>query len=192
MARLCQEFGKMQKLVCFGRLINRGSIFHGNNISVRAASNTGGKSPPIKPPGSEWIDQGWKDDGTGLGDYPNYQEWSYQNRDPNLKYWDQQERRHFGEPLHVNHDALNVWMPDDMTNHKYSHGEMALHLGIALSLLGAVVWYSEYVYDAPSRNPAVPKPYPYNNLYLELGGDPEKNPTEADLKRKIPRPHFGW
>ena len=142
--------------------------------------------------GKEWVDQGWKDDGTGLGDYPNYTEWSYQNRDPDLPYWDQQDRRHFGEPLHVEHEMLNVWMPDDLTNHKYSHREMALHLAIALGLLGLVVWYSEYVYDAPSRNPAVPKPYPYNNLYLELGGDPDKEPTERDLTRKIPRPHFGW
>ncbi|XP_066917761.1 NADH dehydrogenase [ubiquinone] 1 beta subcomplex subunit 8, mitochondrial-like [Clytia hemisphaerica] len=149
-------------------------------------------APPIKPPGKEFIDQGWKDDGLGLGDYPNYKEWSYQNRDPTLPYWDQQERRHFGEPLHVNHDALNIWMPDDISNHRYTPKEMALHLSIALGLLGGLIFYSEYVYDAPSRDPAAPKPYPYNNLYLEMGGDPDKEPTEYDLKRKIPRPHYGW
>ena len=138
------------------------------------------------------MDQGWKDDGMGLGEYPNYTEWSYQSRDPNLTYWDQQERRHFGEPLHVNHDALNVWMPDDISNHKYKPREMVLHLGIALGLLGGLVCYSEYIYDAPSRDPAASKPYPFNNLYLEMGGDPDKEPTEKDLKKKIPRPHYGW
>ena len=142
--------------------------------------------------GKEFVDKGWKDDGMGLGDYPNYAEWSYQNRDPNLPYWDQQERRHFGEPLHVNHDALNIWMPDDISNHRYKPREMALHLAVALGLLGGLVFYSEYVYDAPSRNPAAPKPYPYNNLYIEMGGDPDKEPTEKDLTRKIPRPHYGW
>lgn len=83
-------------------------------------------------------------------------------------------------------------MPDDISNHLYKPSEMALHLAIALGLLGGLVWYSECVYDAPSRNPAAPKPYPYNNLYLEMGGDPEKEPTEKDLKRKIPRPYYGW
>merc|ERR1719427_1314805 len=63
-------------------------------------------TPEIKPPGPEWIDQGWKDDGMGYGDYPNYVEWSYQNRDPNLKYFDQQNMRDFGEPIHVNDDIL--------------------------------------------------------------------------------------
>merc|ERR1712176_416216 len=164
-----------------------------SSILLRNAS-TGNDppGPPIKPPGKEFIDQGWKDDGLGFGDYPNYVEWSYQRRDPNLKYWDQQELRHFGDPLHVNHDALNVWMPDDISNHRYTPREMVLHLSIALGLLAGLVCYSEFVYDAPSRDPAAPKPYPYNNLYLEMGGDPEKEPTEEDLKRKIPRPFYGW
>lgn len=66
-----------------------------------------------------------------------------------------------------------------------------------LGLLG----YISYVYDMPSRNPAVsyivilqhnvhdlpqaPKEYPYNNLYLSRGGDPSKPPTEEDLKAPV-------
>lgn len=142
--------------------------------------------------GPEWIDQGWKDDGLGLGDYPNYIEWSYQQRDPNLKYFDQQQLRNYGEPLHLNDDILGVWMPDSAENLKYTPRQMVLHLSVALGLLASVVWYSEYVYDAKSRDPAVPKPYPYNNLYLERGGDPDKEPTEEDLKAPISRAIYGW
>jgi len=161
-------------------------------LVLRSASSSGKAPPPIKPPGPEWIDQGWKDDGTGLGDYPNYAEFSYQHRDPNLKYWDQQDRRNFGEPLHLNDDILNMWMPDDPTNFKYTPYEMVFHLSLALGSLAFVIWYSECVYDAQSKSPVVPKPYPYNNLYLEMGGDPDREPTEAELKRRIPRPNYGW
>ena len=49
--------------------------------------------------GPDWEDRGWKDDGLGLGDYPNLPERSYQLRDPYAKYWDQQDRRNFGEPV---------------------------------------------------------------------------------------------
>ena len=83
-------------------------------------------------------------------------------------------------------------MPDDSTYDRYTPRQMLLHLSVAMGILGFVIWFSEYVYDAPSRNPAVPKSYPYNNLYIELGGDPNKEPTEADLKRRIPRPFYGW
>merc|ERR1712035_39615 len=31
----------------------------------------------------------------------------------------------------------------------------------------------------PASQPVAPKQYPYNNLYLERGGDPEKQPEEG-------------
>ena len=49
--------------------------------------------------GPDWEDKGSKDDGLGIGDYPNLPERSYQLRDPYAKYWDQQDRRNFGEPV---------------------------------------------------------------------------------------------
>ena len=49
--------------------------------------------------GPDWEDRGPKDDGLGIGDYPNLPERSYQLRDPYVKYWDQQDRRNFGEPV---------------------------------------------------------------------------------------------
>ena len=161
-------------------------------LLTRSASHGGPPPPPIKPPGPEWIPKEWKDDGTGYGDYPNYVEWSYQNRDPTAQYFEQQDRRHFGEPLHVNDDVLNMWMPDDISESRFTPREMLLHLTIALGILGGIVWYSEYIYDAPSKDPAAPKLYPYNNLYIERGGDPNSEPTEEDLKARIPRPHYGW
>ncbi len=57
-------------------------------------------APPITPvSGPDWQELEWKDDGLAIPDYPNLPRRSYQLRDPNLKYWDQQDRRNFGEPV---------------------------------------------------------------------------------------------
>ena len=59
--------------------------------------------PPVtNVTGPDWEDRGWKDDGLGIGDYPNLPERSYQLRDPYGKYWDTQDRRNFGEPVSLN------------------------------------------------------------------------------------------
>ena len=113
-------------------------------------------------------------------------------RDPYKKYWDQQERRHFGEPLHINDDILGVSMPDDPTNHAKTPREMLFHLSIVFGALGVLLWFSECVYKAQSRDPAGPKAYPYNNLYLEMGGDPNMEPTQEELTQRIPTPMYGW
>jgi len=151
--------------------------------------------PKIRPPGPEWVDQGWNGEqkGNGWADYPNWVEWSYQNRDPRPKipYDDPQMRRYFGEPLHVNDDILSMHMPDVHTGPE-SYGEM---MGQFLAFFGALaaLWlWSEYVYDSPSRLPVVPKPYPYNNLYLERGGDPNREPTAEELSEPIFRWYSGF
>lgn len=163
-------------------------------VITQSRAGSGGPSPPIKPPGPEWVDKGWKDDGTGFGDYPNYQEFSYQDRDPRPvePYFDAQDRRYYGEPIHVNDDMLNMWMPDSTDNGRFTPFEMFLHLSTAMGLLGLLALYSEFVHKEHEKDPAVAKVYPYNNLYLEMGGDPEKEPTEEDLKRRIPTPHYGF
>jgi len=144
--------------------------------------------------GPEWVPEKWKDDGMGWGEYPNWKEWSYQHREPrpDEAYFEPQDRRYFGEPVHMNEDALNRWMPDDESNFKYTPYEMMSHLAVALGLIGGVVLWSEYVYDAKARGPFARKPYPYNNLYIERGGDPDVEPSEEELTKRIPTACHGW
>nr|XP_047125973.1 NADH dehydrogenase [ubiquinone] 1 beta subcomplex subunit 8, mitochondrial [Hydra vulgaris] len=176
----------------FNKNLSKIPIQYLSTVRYYSAHGDDSSIPDIKPPGPEWIDQKWKDDGLGHGDYPNYKEFSYQLRDPYKKYWDQQDRRDFGEPLHIEHDILSVWMPDESANHAKTYGEMFFHLCLAFGALGVLLWFSECVYDAKSRDTAVPKPYPYNNLYLEMGGDPNRMPTKEELTRRIPTPMYGW
>ena len=53
-----------------------------------------------------------EDDVRMIGDYPDYGTQSYQERDPYVKYFDQQGRRHFGEGVPEDFEALSVWAPD--------------------------------------------------------------------------------
>ena len=111
--------------------------------------------------------------------------------------------------VHEEEDALNVWMYDAVENNgKYTRWQALAQLLTALGLMAGLYGLS-VLYDAPSRNPAVsmapqqqsapfsfvsatypyplqvPKEYPFDNLYLERGGDPNQLPTEADRKEKV-------
>lgn len=141
---------------------------------------------PITPPGAEWVDEGWKDDGTGFhGAYPNWKEWKYEHRDPRPAepYFVRQDKRYFGEPVHLNDDILNVWMPNDgSADPELTTGRMLRDLSVAVGLVTALICYDVYIYDAPSRAPAIPTQYPYNSLWLERGGDPAiTNPTPEQI-----------
>lgn len=54
---------------------------------------------------------------------------------------------------------------------KYTRWEALVQLLTMFTVLGGV-YYLSFLYDAPSWNPAVPRQFPYNNLYLERGGNP--------------------
>ncbi|KAJ5464631.1 uncharacterized protein N7458_000317 [Penicillium daleae] len=87
-----------------------------------------------------------------------------QFRDPYGGWWDKQEKRNFGEPVHEDNEILGVFSPEQY-NH-VSSGKGFLHLGVFvaafLSLCGVV---SLYYPDKPS----VPKAY-VDGLEKELGG----------------------
>jgi len=142
--------------------------------------------PPVKPWGREWVDEGWPQDGTGFKDYPNWSEWSHQDRDPTAKYWDQQQRRHFGEPIHFYDDGLRHSIFDSPDHKKYTPGQNMGQMAVCFGILGLMLYYDMYVYDVASHEAdiALPKPYAYNNLYLESGGNPAKEPDNWDLTRE--------
>lgn len=85
-------------------------------------------------------------------------------RDPYGDWWDKQERRNFGEPVHEDNDILAVF-----STHPYTHaslGKAGLHFMVfvaaALGLVGAVY---PFVPDKPS----IPRTFP-GGLEEELGG----------------------
>ncbi|KAJ7392304.1 NADH dehydrogenase 1 beta subcomplex subunit 8 ndufb8 [Desmophyllum pertusum] len=150
---------------------------------------------PIPTPENDWktFKRDWDDDGYALGDYPNLPDISYQRRQ-HVGWWDWQERRNFNEPVHPDEDAMNVWVWTEVDcNDRYTPHEALMHLAIAASIV-AFIGYLSYLYDKLDRDPAIPRQYPFNNLYLERGGDPNKDPSEEVLdpkKRVIPNNVYG-
>ena len=68
--------------------------------------------------------------------------------------------------MHEEYDALSVWMYDEVeANGKYTVWQTLGHLSLALSLLGGVIYLS-YLYDAPSRDPAVREHVPLHACLL--------------------------
>merc|ERR1712141_346918 len=157
---------------------------------VTRLGSSNAKTPPVMPvSGPDWEDRGPKDDGLGIGDYPNLPERSYQLRDPYVKYWDQQDRRNFGEPLHEEDDILSIWMPDRHDESMTTANEALRNLCIAFGLLGFIYYLSTF-YNEENSSEVVPKLFPYNNLYLENGGDPNLDPSTQPQKR-ITRSIYG-
>jgi NADH dehydrogenase (ubiquinone) 1 beta subcomplex subunit 8 len=85
-------------------------------------------------------------------------------RDPYADYWDQQERRNYGEPCHEDHDILGVMSLHDYDHFKPGWGFVLLGTFVVsvFTLMGAV----SMVY--PDKKSA-PRTYP-DGLEVELGG----------------------
>lgn len=85
-------------------------------------------------------------------------------RDPYGDWWDKQERRNFGEPVHEDNDVYAVFSTD-VYNHA-TPGKAGLHFGIfVLAALGLVGTVYQFYPDRPS----VGKEYEAG-LDIELGG----------------------
>ncbi|KAF9692169.1 hypothetical protein EKO04_009927 [Ascochyta lentis] len=86
------------------------------------------------------------------------------NRDPYAGWWDQQDRRNYGEPCHEDHDILGA-----ISLHDYNHftpGWGAVLLGtFVATVLGLCVAVNQIYPDKVSA----PKTYP-DGLEAELGG----------------------
>ncbi|OQD72573.1 hypothetical protein PENDEC_c020G06835 [Penicillium decumbens] len=101
-----------------------------------------------------------------------FQNGGYQNpprvkrsfRDPYGGWWDLQERRNFGEPVHDENEILGVFSPEQYTHVSARKG--LLQLGaFVVTFLGLCGIVSLYYPDKPS----VPKTYA-DGLEKELGG----------------------
>ncbi|PQE10115.1 hypothetical protein CJF31_00004062 [Rutstroemia sp. NJR-2017a BVV2] len=98
------------------------------------------------------------------GGYINPPRVKRQFRDPYGDWWDKQERRNYGEPVHEDHDILGIFSPEEYT--WVSPGKGALQLGAfvlaTFGLCGVVMMFY------PDR-PSAPREFP-GGLEAELGG----------------------
>ncbi|KAL2009304.1 hypothetical protein VTN00DRAFT_7498 [Thermoascus crustaceus] len=98
------------------------------------------------------------------GNYQNPPRLKRALRNPHADWWDKQERRNFGEPVHEDNDILGVFSPEQYTH--ATPGKAFLHLGcFVAAFLGLCSTVSLFYPDKPS----VPRTFP-GGLEKELGG----------------------
>ncbi|KAH8692429.1 hypothetical protein BGW36DRAFT_304485 [Talaromyces proteolyticus] len=104
------------------------------------------------------------DDPNLNGNYPNPPAIKRSFRDPNGDWWDKQERRNFGEPVHEDNDILGVFSPEQYTH--VTSNKALLSVGtFIVGFLGFCGLVSFYYPDKPSA----PRTFP-DGLEKELGG----------------------
>jgi NADH dehydrogenase (ubiquinone) 1 beta subcomplex subunit 8 len=98
------------------------------------------------------------------GGYINPPPLKRQFRDPYGDWWDKQERRNYGEPVHEDNDILGIFTPEEYTHFTPGHGLMLLGCFVAsvFALSGVV----SFIY--PDKV-SVPRTFP-GGLEEELGG----------------------
>jgi len=98
------------------------------------------------------------------GNYPNPPAENRQFRDPYGDWWDKQDRRNFGEPVHEDNDILGVFSPEQYTHvtPRKAFVSIGCFVAVVLSLCGVVsVLYPD--------KPSAPRTFP-DGLEKELGG----------------------
>ncbi|KAL8700326.1 MAG: hypothetical protein Q9224_001016 [Gallowayella concinna] len=98
------------------------------------------------------------------GGYINPPREKRQFRDPYADWWDKQERRNFGEPVHEDNDILGVFSP-----HEYTHFTAAKGLFLNGCFIAAVLGLCGVVAIYYPDRPTVPRTFP-GGLDRELGG----------------------
>ena len=99
------------------------------------------------------------------GGYVNPPAIPRQFRDPYADWWDKQERRNFGEPVHEDNDILGMFSPEVYTHFTPGWGAVLLGTFVA-TFLGLVAVVGVYYPDMP----AVKRGYE-GGLDRELGGE---------------------
>lgn len=98
------------------------------------------------------------------GNYPNPPAVKRAFRDPNGDWWDKQERRNFGEPVHEDNDILGVFSPEQYTHVTSNKAFLSIGTFVA-AFLGLCGLVSLTYPDKPSA----PRTFS-NGLEKELGG----------------------
>jgi hypothetical protein len=98
------------------------------------------------------------------GGYINPPRIKRQFRDPHGNWWDPQERRNFGEPIHEDNDVLGIFSPWEYTWTTAGPGAIMVGTFIAVFMSVTGIVYLNY----PDR-PAYPREFE-GGLERELGG----------------------
>ncbi|EJP68124.1 hypothetical protein ACQRIT_004527 [Beauveria bassiana] len=98
------------------------------------------------------------------GGYINPPRVKRQHRDPYAQWWDPQERRNFGEPVHEDNDVLGIFSPWDYTWTTTGPGLIMISTFVATFLGVCGLVYLNY----PDR-PSFPREFE-GGLEKELGG----------------------
>ncbi|XP_056881931.1 NADH dehydrogenase [ubiquinone] 1 beta subcomplex subunit 8, mitochondrial [Takifugu flavidus] len=118
--------------------------------------------------------EAYPDKGEGYGDYPKLPDRSQHERDPWYK-WDHPDlRRNWGEPMHWDFD-MYIRNRVDTSPTPVPWSTMCKQL---FGFIGFMLFMFYVGEKFQSYQPVGPKQYPYNDLYLEKGGDPDKEPEE--------------
>ena len=86
-------------------------------------------------------------------------------RDPYLPWWDKQERRNFGEPVHEDNDILGVF---SLEEYRHMTGKRAALMW--LGFIGCVLGLSLVVRQNYPDRPSAPREFGEDGLEAELGG----------------------
>ncbi|KAF4635188.1 hypothetical protein G7Y89_g2914 [Cudoniella acicularis] len=106
------------------------------------------------------------------GGYDNPPPVKRQFRDPHADWWDKQERRNYGEPVHEDNDILGMFSPEEYTHVKPGKGlfQLGCFVAAVFTLCGVVgVYYPD--------KPSAPREFE-GGLEKELGG-PNAVPARA-------------
>ena len=101
---------------------------------------------------------------TKNGGYINPPPEKRQFRDPYADWWDKQERRNYGEPVHEDNDILGMFSPEEYTHFKPAKGFFLLGCFVT-----TVVGLCVAIYPIYPDKPSAPRTFP-GGLDRELGG----------------------
>ncbi|RAL66922.1 hypothetical protein DID88_007704 [Monilinia fructigena] len=127
-------------------------------IPQRCASQAAASSGPDYPELTDIEDPGMN------GGYINPPRVKRQFRDPHADWWDKQERRNYGEPVHEDNDILGMFSPEEYTHQK--PGTAALQLGLFVASVFGLCAVVGIMY--PDKQ-SVPREFE-GGLERELGG----------------------
>ncbi|CAL1544523.1 unnamed protein product [Lymnaea stagnalis] len=108
-----------------------------------------------------------------IGDYPGLPLVAKSWKDPFEDYDFPGEKRNYGEPIHPDDDIIGQDLWDPNADGRYTYGQVVTFVFL---IFGGFLAAWKILAPYPHFLPQMPKQYPFNDLYLEKGGDPALEP----------------
>ncbi|ESO88938.1 hypothetical protein LOTGIDRAFT_106520, partial [Lottia gigantea] len=114
------------------------------------------------------------DEGFGAGDYPDLEPKSFAARDPYYEWDYPYVRRNYNEARNAEEEYFKGHRYDESQKPVISLNQQFF---VLFSFIAIVSLLRIYLPVNPTYTPMMAKQYPYGNLHLERGGDPNNVPT---------------